>query len=189
MAMDNASMVARLRRAGVWFGPGVTDAEFDRIEAFFSVRFPAELRSFFACALPIGDCFFNWRDLSADNKARFDSFYRDMEQSFRFDLEHNDLARMLGEPFTSIPDLDELHRAVMEEVRHSVRLVPFYAHRCFFSGMDDMPIISFWQPVDSIFYGADLEDYLENEFLNKPDREDISPERMSGTGIWAKLIE
>ena len=55
-------------------------------------------------------------------------------------------------------------------------------------GMDGMPIISFWQPVDSIFYGENFEDYLETEFLGKDQCVEHIPERMKSTGIWYYLI-
>ena len=50
-------------------------------------------------------------------------------------------------------------------------------------GMDGMPIISFWQPVDSIVYGIDLQDYLEAEFLGKDDPCELPPDLLKGTGI------
>ena len=54
--------------------------------------------------------------------------------------------------------------------------------------MDGMPIISFWQPVDSIVYGVDLEDYLEAEFLEKDDPCALPSDLLKGTGIWENLI-
>ena len=70
----------------------------------------------------------------------------------------------------------------------SVHLIPFYAHRCFFDGMDNMPIVSFWQAVDSIFYGRDFENYLLCEFLDQECLLDSVPERMKETGIWYEIL-
>ncbi len=39
---------------------------------------------------------------------------------------------------------------LLKYLHRSTRLIPFYSHRCFFDGMDHMPIVSFWQPTDSI---------------------------------------
>ena len=51
-----------------------------------------------------------------------------------------------------------------------------------------MPIISFLQPVDSIVYGFNLQDYLESEFLGKDDSCALPPDLLKGTGIWEDLI-
>ncbi len=71
--------------------------------------------------------------------------------------------------------------------RESPKLIPFYAHRCFFDGLDDMPIVSFWQPVDTIVYGGVLEEYLKAEFLGHMDSDPV-PECLEKTGIWSALI-
>ena len=83
----------------------------------------------------------------------------------------------------------------MKSLESSPKLIPFYAHRCFFDGMDNMPIISFWQAVDTIIYGYDFEDYLEAEFLTATNHiisEEISDnitEKLKAAGIWYYIIE
>ena len=84
---------------------------------------------------------------------------------------------------------ENFDREVMEYLRQSVKLIPFYAHRCFFDGMDGMPMVSFWQSVDSIFYGGDFANYLEVEFLNGQRAFEKLDERMEQTGIWKYLID
>ena len=92
-------------------------------------------------------------------------------------------------------DTEDFKKAVMKSLESSPKLIPFYAHRCFFDGMDNMPIISFWQAVDTIIYGYDLENYLEAEFLTST--EDILSEencdtifeKLKGTGIWYYIIK
>lgn len=111
-----------------------------------------------------------------------------MEDRFRFDLvECRDiLLELLAEPLGNPGDFDS---AVMDYFHSSVKLIPFYIHRCFFDGMDDMPIVSFMQPVDSIFYASNFQDYLEVEFLHKDhDAEDPPQERKKKTGIWNYLV-
>ncbi len=83
----------------------------------------------------------------------------------------------------------------MKSLESSPKLIPFFAHRCFFDGIDNMPIISFWQAVDTIIYGYDLENYLEAEFLTAKDdiiSEEIYDnitEKLKVTGIWYYIIE
>jgi hypothetical protein len=52
-----------------------------------------------------------------------------------------------------------------------------------------MPIVSFWQPTDTIFYGENFEDYLETEFLGKKRSIKQIPEQIKDMGIWYYLIE
>ena len=82
----------------------------------------------------------------------------------------------------------------MKSLESSPKLIPFFAHRCFFDGMDNMPIISFWQAVDTIIYGYNLENYLDNEFLVTEDNgihDDIYDDtirKLNNTGIWQYII-
>ena len=102
---------------------------------------------------------------------------------------------MLKELLGEFTDTEDFKKAVLKSLESSPKLIPFYAHRCFFDGMDDMPIISFWQAVDTIIYGHDFEDYLEAEFLNATNHiisEEISDnitEKLKATGIWYYIIE
>ena len=81
----------------------------------------------------------------------------------------------------------ELINCVLDYLNSSPKLIPFYGHRCFISGMNNMPIISFWQPTDSIFYGSNFENYLKFEFLKIMDKGNVS-EEFKTTGIWYDLI-
>lgn len=189
--MDNEKMIQRLKNAGMTFDPGLDSEEIIQIESFFGFRFPAEIKSFYECAFPSKGPFFNWRDLSEEGLKQFQSFYKQMEKRFLFDIEHNNMYMSYMFDAQGWKDMDkvEFTDVILEYLHQSPKLIPFYAHRCFFDGMDDMPIISFWQPTDSIFYGKNFEDYLEVEFLKKPLYIDEVTDRMKDTGIWYYLIE
>ena len=102
---------------------------------------------------------------------------------------------MLKEHLGEFSDTENFKKSVMKSLENSPKLIPFYAHRCFFDGMDNMPIISFWQAVDTIIYGYDFENYLEAEFLIATDdiiSEEISNDifkKLKATGIWYYIIE
>lgn len=186
--MDNLNVLQRLKEAGIAMEPGMTTEELDRAEEVFSFRFPREIREFLSCGVPVGKDFFDYRDVSEENWKRFWDFQKRIEDDFRFDLENNRdiMLELLAEPLGNPADFDA---AVLEYLHSSVKLIPFYAHRCFFDGMDDMPIVSFMQPVDSIFYASNFQDYLEVEFLRKDlDAEDPTEERKKETGIWNYLV-
>lgn len=186
--MDNFRRTQDLKKAGIPMERGMTAAQLDRAEAVFGFRFPREIRAFLSFAVPVGKDFFDYRDVSEENQKKFREFQNWMEDQFRFDLENNreDMLELLAEPLGNPGDFDS---AVMNYFHSSVKLIPFYIHRCFFDGMDDMPIVSFMQSVDSIFYASNFRDYLEVEFLYKDhDAEDPPRERKRETGIWQYLV-
>lgn len=182
-------LIERLKMAGVRLERGMTAAELDRAEEFFGFRFPREIRGFLMLAVPVDEGFFDYRDCSEENLERFAEFYRRMEAGFRFDLQNcrDLLLEFVGEKLGFSEDGPGFDEAVMKYWHESVRLVPFYLHRCFFDGMDDMPIVSFWQPVDTIEYGCNFEKYLESEFLGQMETGEVS-ECLKETGIWGELI-
>lgn len=195
--MDNVLMIERLKRVGLSFESGLSDQEIAKIESAFGFRFPKEVSSFLSSGYPVGNRFFNYRDISQRNVDRFNDFQRKIIKSFEFDIVNNfsSLHAMLKEHLGEFSDKELFKRAVFENLKNSPRLIPFCGHRCFFDGMDDMPIISFWQAVDTIIYGYDLENYLEAEFLkpiNKMISDDICDkisEKLKGCGIWYYIIE
>ena len=185
-------LIDRLKQAGVAFEKGMTEQELDLAEEFFGFRFPAEFRAFLSQAVPVGEDFFDYRDRSSENLNRLVGFREWMESNFLFDLKakenREELLKLLGEKLGFSEDGPGFDEAVMRYWQESPRLIPFFAHRCFFDGMDGMPIISFLQPVDTIVYGFDLQDYLEAEFLGKDDPAELPPDLLKGTGIWENLI-
>ena len=188
--MDNHRMIERLKKAGISFAPGMSAFELDRAENVFGIRFPKEIREFLSCGVPVGGSFFDFSDTSELNQVRFRQFQESIVESFKFDLENNreDMQAILGDKLDVPQNADSFDEAVIRYFHESVRLIPFYAHRCFFDGMDNMPIVSFWQPADTIFYGGTFENYLEHEFLNGELVLENIAERMSETGIWRELI-
>ena len=191
--MDNSLMIQKLKEAGIRFAPALEEAEISRAEMTFGFRFPREIRSFLSCGVPLGEEFFDWRDLSQANVEKFHGFQQKIRDTFLFDIAYNEqpLRELLGEACACITEKDAFARYVMEALEKSPRLIPFYANRCFFDGMDGMPVVSFWQAVDTIFYGSDFEHYLENEFLRDPwdpCQGQISQD-MKNTGIWHLVVE
>ena len=195
--MDNYLMIERLKKSGLRFDRGLSDTEIKEIETTFGFRFPKEIADFLSNAYPVGGYFFDYRDLSQKNIAEFFDFQKNIKESFEFDISNNadSLQAMLKELLGEFIDIEDFKKAVMRSLESSSKLIPFYAHRCFFDGMDNMPIISFWQAVDTIIYGYDFENYLEAEFLiatNDIVSEEISDsiiEKLKATGIWYYIIE
>ncbi|MBE6638794.1 MAG: hypothetical protein E7616_04985 [Ruminococcaceae bacterium] len=194
--MDNYLMIERLKESGVRFDSGLSDIEIKKIESTYGFRFPKEIASFLSCAYPVGGGFFDYRDISQKNVDRFYNFQKNIIESFDFDIKNNtgSLQAMLKKLLGEFSDTEDFKKAVMKSLENSPKLIPFYAHRCFFDGIDNMPIISFGQAVDTIIYGYDLENYFESEFLVKVNDvkteeiyDDIA-EKLKATGIWYYII-
>jgi len=190
-------MIERLKKAGLHFDQGLSDIEIQKIENAFGFRFPKEIASFFSCAYPVGGGFFNYRDISQKNIDRFYDFQKKIVRCFEFDIKNNtgSLQAMLRAYLGEFTNTEDFRKAIMKSLENSPKLIPFCAHRCFFDGIDDMPIVSFWQAVDTIIYGYDLENYFESEFLGNNDdnlSEEIYDkiiEKLKATGIWYYIIE
>ncbi len=188
--LDIQQLVDRLKAAGISFTDGLKQSEIREIERTFGFRFPKEIAYFLSLAYPVEPHFFNYRDLSESNIKAFQDFQEKIKQSFLFDIKNNTpTMHALLRPLRCTDPLS-FQDTVMNALENSPRLIPFYAHRCFFDGMNGMPIISFSQPVDTIIYGSDLENYFENEFLC-PNCYHIGKvsDKMKDTGIWYHLVE
>ena len=195
--MYNNLVIERLKKSGLRFDRGLSDTEIKEIENTFGFRFPKEIASFLSCAYPVGCDFFDYRDISQKNIDKFYDFQKNIVKAFEFDIANNadSLQAMLKELLGEFTDTEDFKKAVMKSLESSPKLIPFYAHRCFFDGMDNMPIISFWQAVDTIIYGYDFEDYLKAEFLTATNHiisEEIFDnitEKLKAAGIWYYIIE
>ena len=188
--LDTQHLVDRLKASGIAFTDGLKQGEIREIERTFGFRFPKEIAYFLLLAYPVEPLFFNYRDRSESNIKAFHDFQQKIKNSFLFDIKNNlDTIYTLMRPLGKSAPLS-FQDYVMDKLEKSPRLIPFYAHRCFFDGMDGMPIVSFSQPVDTIIYGSDLENYFENEFLS-PNSFHIGKitEKMKDTGIWYYLIK
>ncbi len=190
--MNHILMIKRLKKQGIPFAPGLSDDEIKRIEETFGFRFPKEIAEFFSYAYPENEYFFDYRDMSEENIQYFLDFQQRIKEMFLFDIEKNEesLQELLSDIAGSCSDHENFKTAVLTALEQSPKLIPFFQHRCFFDGIDGLPIVSFWQPVDTIFYGSDLENYLENEFLvPHGGKLGVISDKIKETGIWYQLIE
>lgn len=170
-----AEAALRLARLGCCeIGPGLTEAEFARIERDHGFEFADDHRAFLAAGLPVNTPFVeekgvshawkepwpDWRDGDPDDlRRRLD---RPVD-GVLFDIENNGFWHdTWGERPTEIAEA--LVTASLRLAR-TPKLVPVYAHRFLPSGRGTHghPVLSMWQ-TDIIYYGTDLVDYLHQEF-------------------------
>lgn len=144
---------------------GLTDEEFEKIEKFYSIKFPISLRTLYKSFLPE---FYNWRDFSEENVNKIKYYLNWPIEGILFDIQNNGFWKKCFGQRTN--DINENKKIALEFLENSnnetvPKLIPVYAHRyvpCYPDIMD-IPVISVYQ-TDIVFYGKNLEDYFKSEF-------------------------
>lgn len=169
-----AARLARLDGRKCRIEPGLTDAEFARVEADFGFEFADDHRAFLAAGLPLTipaddppgvirthrDPWPDWR--AGDPEALRERLSWPVE-GVLFDVENN---AYWHESWGDRPQ--EPRQALDVARRHlaeAPKLVPIYGHRFLPAGRGSHGhlVLSVWQ-TDIICYGADLADYIGREF-------------------------
>ncbi|MCE9560768.1 MAG: SMI1/KNR4 family protein [Planctomycetes bacterium] len=149
----------QLRDRGVSFAAGLTDAEVATAESRFSFRFPPDLRAFLQTALPSGESFPDWR-----NGDEF-SLREWMDVPLRgvlFDVRHGFWLEEWGTRPNTWAETEQSVRALVAD---APKLIPVCQHRMMPAEPNEVgnPVFSVHQ-TDIIWYGFDLQDYLQNEW-------------------------
>ena len=184
MTFSNAQTV--LATAGVQFNRGLTDDEFLRVEHRFGFQFPPDLRAFLSIGLPVSGRWVDWR--GTDEAAIRERLEWPLE-GICFDIEHN--AFWLDEWGAKPSNLREAFDVARRAVAEAPVLIPICSHRYIPAAPSEPgnPVFSVYQ-TDIIYYGADLMDYLENEFSYHFGRAQYrvakTPRRIA---FWSRLAE
>ncbi|MFD4583183.1 hypothetical protein [Streptomyces sp. NPDC058434] len=159
-----------LARTGLYqFEPGLTDAEFARIEGEHGFEFADDHRAFLAAGLPVntppeeGQTWARpWPEWRGGNPDKLRAQLRWPIEGVLFDVEHGFWYEAWGE--RPADDTAALTTALLHLAEVPV-MVPVYAHRCLPAGRGTFghPVLSMWQ-TDIIYYGTDLADYIHQEF-------------------------
>lgn len=166
-----ARELARLGCCGI--GPGLTEAEFARIEREYGFEFAGDHRAFLAAGLPLNDLrprvegviythdepWPNWRD---GDPAKLRAALDWPVEGVLFDVEHGYWHPDWGARPESGAEAVEAAKPHLAAVP---RMVPVYGHRYLPPGRGSHghPVLSMWQ-TDIICYGDDLVDYVHHEF-------------------------
>jgi hypothetical protein len=160
-------LINLLKDRGIKFDLGLTNEELKAAENKYHFRFPPDLREFLSTALPIDSnlkskrSFPNWRNLDDPYIKKMLSWPVD---GLKFDVENNDfwLKSLGNKPKNKTEQLERLTKAFLK----APKLIPIFSHRFIPAEPCESgnPILSFYQPGDVIYYGADLEDYFLTEF-------------------------
>ena len=168
MSLDVNYIKEILIKKGFTLEKGLSDEEFEKIENFYSIKFPISLRTLYKSFLPID--FYNWRDFSQDNVSKIKAKLDWPLEGMLFDVAANGFWKKCFGPKTNNIENDE--NIVINYIKNASneivpKLIPIYSHRyvpCYPDVMN-MSVISVYL-TDIRYYGYDLEDYFKNEFDN-----------------------
>lgn len=182
--MDFQAYKTRLEQAGVTFDAGLTSDEIQQIESRYQFRFPPDYREFLMFALPISDDFIDWRHDAPTVKDRLSWPYEGM----CFDIEVNNF--WLREWGPRPVNKAEAFAIARQAIERAPTLIPIFGHRFIPDRPAERgnPIFSVVQ-TDIIYYGGDLEDYLQNEFRQAFGREEYRIEEpIKQIEFWSYLV-
>jgi hypothetical protein len=178
-----------LEGRGVTLGPGLTAAEIELVEGIHRFRFPADLRSFLSCALPIGPKYPGGPTMFPDWRSP-ESVQDQIQWPFEgiaFDIEHNAFWwEDWGPRPAALSDAIAVARAAVDL---APRLIPIVAHRYLPAEplIAGNPVFSVYQ-TDVIFFGADLRRYFSCEFGRVPHAVAVHGE-LRRIRFWTDLVE
>jgi hypothetical protein len=161
----------RLARTGQCeTGPGLTDAEFARIEQDYDFEFADDHRAFLAAGLPLDapapgrrSPWPDWRDGDpGDLRERLDW----PVDGVLFDVEHN--VRWHPAWGQRPAGTSAALRTARQHLSRAPRMIPVFGHRYLPAGRGTCghPVLSIYQS-DIIVYGTDLADYITCEFSRR----------------------
>lgn len=151
-----------LKNNNIILADGMSDFELEKIEKLYNIEFPLKLKELYKLALPVSKGFYNWRlALQEENKPKFMKLLNKPFEEVREDVEEIDWVEKWGnEPASRV----EVNNKIIDKLAKAPKLIPIYKHRYAISTSEEnSPILSIsgW---DIIYYGTDLENYIEVEF-------------------------
>lgn len=184
------AVVGVLRRRGIRFATGLSQAELMELEDDYSLRFPPDFSAFLQHALPVGDCFPDWRERSPDFRGvSLEERLSWPLEGILFDVEHNN--RWMPSWGTRPGELDKAIARVKDLVTEAPGLVPVYSHRYLPAdpNQSDNPVLSVYQ-TDIIVYGENLFHYFEAEFgIRLPGRDSRGTHAPREVPFWSEIVE
>ncbi|MGA5763420.1 hypothetical protein [Nonomuraea bangladeshensis] len=150
--------------------PGLSEAEFDRVERDFGFEFADDHRAFLAAGVPVREepqpgatWEHPWPDWRGGDPDRLRDQLAWPVEGILFDVEHS--AFWHGTWGDRPDDLAAALAAARNRLHLVPTLIPVYGHRYLPAGRGTYghPVLSVYQ-TDIIFYGTDLADYITTEF-------------------------
>jgi hypothetical protein len=179
-------------------GPGLTEAEFARIEREYGFEFADDHRAFLEMGLPLngplpqteGVIYTHakpWPDWRDDDPRKLREALNWPVEGVLFDVEHGYWDHDWGERPEDRAEAVEAAAVLLAAVP---RMVPIYGHRYLPAGHGSYghPVLSMWQ-TDIIYYGSDLVDYIHHEFgTPDPGPDDSRPNPRATVPFWRDFV-
>lgn len=181
--VHSVAHLVELRARGVEFTRGLSTEETRSIEREFGTPLPPELRAFLAVGVPVSERWARWVDgpsaVGADMRSS-------LARAFTFDIERNGYWHDRLGPRPA-PDEAAIEVA-LATVHATPALLSIYAHRVLTTApaRGPRPVLSLWQPTDTIIYGNDLADYLHREV--RITRPTWASSNIDDIPVWGDLL-
>ncbi len=180
------SILKLLESKGYYVAEGLTEEETRKIEDIYGFKFPQALADFYSCGVPFWAStvpFPLWKDFNENNvraikkmiEGPIDWLKQDVKGGFWLDS------------WGKRPENEDEALAVFSRVAAKApKLIPIYSHRYVpvIEGVDDPPVIS-TVGMDTIIYGRNLSEYLQNEFFGGK----LSTDGAVSIPFWSEIIE
>lgn len=178
-------IIVKLKDKGIKFDKGMSLQEISKIEKFYDISFPVELKKLYSINLPVSEGFYNWRDMSKENMKQIKQALELPLQGLQSDLESG---YFWCEDWGNQPlDMKTAQNILLRKYNMAPKLVPIFSHRYipFIPNDLNIPIFSIVQS-DIIYYGRNLISYLEVEFkLKQYNNNDITGKYID---FWSDFI-
>lgn len=174
--------VEALADAGARLDPGLSGAELAAVQARWGISFCEDHAAFLRLGVPVGDGWVDWRHDTEDELRRR---LRAPVDGLLFDVTHNEFwPASWGERPADPAEATERAAIVLAGWP---RLVPLYGHRFLPAGPypSPCPVLSVVQS-DVIWYGSDLLEWVQREFLGVPLAEPASRREIAH---WSRLAD
>ena len=153
-------------------GPGLTGAEFARIERDYGFEFADDHRAFLAAGLPLKtpepyerrNPWPDWRDGDPGDLRKMLDW---PVEGALFDVQYDDLWHPSWGQRPA--DMSTALSAARRHLARAPKMIPVWGHRYLPAGRGTYgyPVLSIWQ-TDIIIYGTDLANYIASEFFRRP---------------------
>lgn len=178
------TIINALQNMGIYMEKGLDDNELKKIEYIYGIKFPKEYSSFLKTVLPISRGFYNWRNFDTSNINFIKGVMNKPFEGIINNLDEMDWCDTWGDKPSC---RQEYYSVIKKKLSKAPGLIPIFAHR--YMPIYDAafaPVLSIYD-LDIIYYGSNLEEYLENEFINKSIR-NITFDSITPVPFWSDLI-
>lgn len=158
------NIVNLFRLHGIEYEKGLTFGEIIQIEKTYQLKMPSSLKHLLMTILPTSKGFYNWRNMQRDNIEYIKSVIN-APFSYIDDMAHE--VYWCDEWGEEPEDKEKVAEEVRNRLKNAPKLVPVYAHRYMPLVLNENPPVISIHGFDVIYYGENLEDYLNIEFGSK----------------------